>query len=581
MKRIIIVFLVFCGVCFGVDILVPSGKASINLAIEDASTGDNIIVSTFTDTVQITLDAAAVNGKTLTVVADTGATVIVKPEDGWPISGVDEANSGNISFTNITFDTTFAGNARNEAALLPGDIDISFTNCTLIADDEGILAQTNAGDTTNRTITVSGGSITSGRDCVSSADGTVTMTDIAVSCPTGYSALVTSGTLGDLTMDGITGSCGKWLELAGAMSDLEVNNCNINMTNADDTEIGTDLTALGNVRFKDNTLTALRGGIIVTNLIYTGQVYLDGNTITLSAASATGLQVGAEMGVGGQITDWETATAYTIGNVLENYGRVYECVQAHTSGDLADEPRPSGGGAVYEQFWKPFKMRRAIVQNNDITMNAGATAHAMLIAVGPDNSVISANKTTGGNFGGVFKAEGLVIVGNKFEGTKPFSIFSLPSCYVANNTFVCTSGSGITLGDQDPTFTSDNYLVNNIVKQTAAAACMTDDGNTNSDGGDYINYNDYYRSDGGNIVVLSGNRANLIALTAQWLTQSEVFGDVNDQNSLVENPQLDSNYQSQNPDVLLAGKPDVNGNAIPMGGTMIKPTESNARARYR
>lgn len=67
-------------------------------------------------------------------------------------------------------------------------------------------------------------------------------------------------------------------------------------------------------------------------------------------------------------------------------------------------------------------------------------------------------------------------------------------------------------------------------------------------------------------------------LLAFWATVTG-FPNQNDQNSLFVDPQLDSNYRPQNPQVINGGKSDANGNSTSIGAIMLF-LDSGFRGRY-
>ena len=169
------------------------------------------------------------------------------------------------------------------------------------------------------------------------------------------------------------------------------------------------------------------------------------------------------------------------------------------------------------------------------------------------------------------------------------------NCTVSNNTCFArgTAGTGSACfkwsngKDTTPEYPTKGMIWNNIfyAEPGTAARCVTivdsDTPDLSTSANEmFLDYNCLY----GDVLFRdTPNDTNYTTLTTVqgYWDSFEGWSKANELNSLNEDPQLDSNYQSQNPDILLAGRPDINGNAIPMGGTMIKPTESNARARYR
>jgi hypothetical protein len=493
---------------------------------------------------QVSLRATTSTTKNLTIHGNSSGETQVKIQPSgtsWPVLTLNEDEAGTITFQTAE-DCTFSG-ATNDVKGTSGtnttDRQVTLTDCTMI---------------------------TATGDLVDIVDGHVAMSNCTVDTLTGRYVVDLSGALGNVTLDGLTGTPARLLDLSGTMLDLTVDNCNIETTDSGGSSIvvGDNLTALGNVRIKDNIFTFIPAGIIIDSTLMTGFSFISGNTVNVSApiAGGSGIQVGVEFS---DVTDWASGQGYVVDDVRDANGRVYICHQANTS-TASDEP---GVGANWKQYWEPFKLRRPIIQDNNITMGT-ATAHTIFVGVGADNAVVICNKASGGNFQGVSKAEGTVWVGNILDGEKPLSFFSLPSNFIMNNTLRSTTASPcFVLGDQAGTYTSDNYAINNIVAQEAAAVCFSDDGNP-SDGDDYLNHSDLFRLDGSNIALLGGaSRADLTALQAQWAVQSDILGDVNDQNSISENPQFTSpdtgDYTPTNPDVLKGGKPDAGSNETVLG----------------
>src|SRR4030042_3746824 len=76
----------------------------------------------------------------------------------------------------------------------------------------------------------------------------------------------------------------------------------------------------------------------------TGPTGPTGSTGETGATGSTG-ETGTEYEWKGA---WVTLTVYALNDCVENNGNGYVCVEAHTSGDLDDEP---GVGAVWIDYW--------------------------------------------------------------------------------------------------------------------------------------------------------------------------------------------------------------------------------------
>ena len=517
------------------DILVPSEQASINAAIDAANTGDNIIVSTITDTVQIYLSAASVNGKTLTVVADTGATVIVKPTSGWPILGQDIANTGNVSFTDITFDT--ADTTRDETVSLTGDIDLTFTRCTFNAQDQCLQAPTGT-DAINRNFTFTDCelNVSETGDCIDITDcASLTVSDCTLTGVATYANFDLNGTCGDISISNCEGTGGRMIEFDGAFSDIYIDNYNGTFTqdvSGNYVNIDSGVTTVGEVRVTNCNLSLPRGGVKVESSVITGKTYIANNDITVTSA-ATGdspaVQVGFEYSTQ---TQWELLQNNTVGQIRKNDGVIYICHQAIASATAASEP---GTGADWKQYWEEFSTKRAIIENNTLAYSTPDQAHALFVGYGPDNTLIKGNTVSGGNWQIVSKANGCVIIENICDGIKTCLIAAGDSNTVLNNVFRATSDYAFIFSSQDSLkYTSDNYVANNLMSISSVNVVWSDENNP-TDGGDFVDRNVYYRSDGGDIVRLGGENRTLSELVIQWAAQSTLYGDINDQNSSVQN----------------------------------------------
>jgi hypothetical protein len=311
------------------------------------------------------------------------------------------------------------------------------------------------------------------------------------------------------------------------------------------------------ILFDTCTMTSNLAGINIKNILNEqGKVDIRNCTIH-SNGDGTALLFGDDYN---SLMDWSAGAAYTEGVIRTNDGYTFVCTSSHTSNN-ANEPRV---GAEWRTVWKMAKGPHVKLINNVVSKSANATGHMILIGEGCTNAEISGNFVRTGtrkhilDYGLVNKGEASYIHHNTLYGARPLFLGLKNHNIVENNTVYSTYSTALRLGDDqgsgDGVFTNQNRIINNIFYATQSY-CLSFTDNT-VDNCDEIDYNCYFRSDGGAIFFMNNTALNTLSeVRDTWPFFSFLYGQNNDQHSIVVNPSFDSNYQPQNIQLKNAGSP--------------------------
>lgn len=540
MKKMIVLFMLLVGVCFGATYYVdPTGTddgghgtapgtdawATVLYAIETGCDNSeahtvNVAAGTYTEAFQ---GINTLTGKDITVVGASAATTIIQGTLNYGFL-LDNAglNTGSLEFQDVTLQTTNAGSSylfRLTSAVT--DLDLIFTDCIISphADNTSLrfmLCDAAAGATT-RNITCSGCTITTKGDtymCSLTDMGNLIFHDNTIS-------LVS------------TAASQAWL-CAATQKIIRITNNTITSTATGYILQLTTNTSLTSVEFGSNTTSG--GGSVVGILPVSGTsppVYMYNNTMTGFLGYAAFLGVN---------TDSPELAA------VDNMGYVY-------------------------------------VANNYATKSASGTAgHGLLIGKGIVAGLVSGNYIdvsayAAGEYAVVSKADNVTFKNNICVGDKALTLKGSQNCSYVNNTCVGDGDYCLSIV-VDPASAPNpekdnvgNYLVNNIFYAVGATYNWRI-----SDTGAYDTITDYNCYYGGTNLFYTADGDKTLATMATWWAANGTYyiNTSNESHSLNIDPGLNTaTYKPGNSNVTSGGMPDASGNTTPIGSIAVSSKQSS------
>ena len=587
MKRMILVFLMLCGVGFGADTtyyvnpdVAPGGSGTSAIDPIDTVNGAIVLAQADADTSHtIYLMAGTYNEDQGTGgIWSLGADDIIFTPYNSNVNlvlsnaaeGIYSRNNATWIFesngSNILTITTAANRFLYQRFYIDGENQVKFNNCVINHTGTGnfVYGDLNAGGSLRETH-FNGCTVTtaSASGCLLYDMAEISVKNSSITASAAVHLFSLFGTIPTFKVENNT-------KLEASNTGLM---CKISETTVD---------SMANFIWRGNTdCKAGKHGVHVkTHLVE--NVDISGNTFVVTASS--GQEIG--VGVGYEYSDqtaWAANGSYTVGQLRANEGTgeigIFECVTAHT--DVAGDKEP-GTSSIWRQYWKFLTISGNInVSNNNISYTTEDDSHAVFLGYGANNADVYGNFATGGNYQFVIKSESNNVRGNIGIGANPFSIFAGRYNKVVNNTGYATSGNAFVRGNQTAgRATYGNQIYNNIfVQDNSAGFAHSDESNPDITGQtDYVDYNCFFKTTGTGPFALNGVKNTFALYQAEWATVSAMFPD-NDENSLYEDPQLDANYVPQNPAVKTGGKPDINGNPTPMGAISV-PSTTGKRSIY-
>lgn len=514
MKRMIILFLLLAGWCAGADY-------SVYIDSDDGSDGTWAAMQVEGTPCQ-TIDAALVASRANLSAGDT----LYLNLDGSATAAYDNLNMSNAAYLGRNYVVQKWDGRAGDPVINEGDTYIFFTNTT------GEPASITFDDIDLTCVKTSG----FGFD-VTAGDPNVTFTNCEIVCDSGAGWMImgSTGVAKSIIYSGCTVSCsqsdlmrihgadtlalsnstftvgdgaGDWFLSWGGgdrtVNEVTIDGCVITSHTADAISTAGDgnLTSCKYLKITDSTITTTNGGSGIVLGQSIGKTLVSGCKIN---AYAAGFLVGSDV----------TPYSISISNVI--------CI----------------GNSIISQ----------------------GNGHCLALLDGANYGYYASNYVYGGNWVLPLKGIGNVIKNNVIVG--PYGIqlndtYDDEDCYanqIIGNVIYATSGNGAVImhltgtGGTDGRV-RDNIIIDNIIHGGEASYAVTDDA-SDIHGNNYFDYNCYYTGTSG-LFLLNSNTPStsdtITELKAAWdgWTDDGEFdmAYANDRNSIVANPQLDSNYKA-------------------------------------
>ena len=532
MRYMILVFLVMCGVCFGVD-------RYINWDSGNDTTGDGTIGTPWKTF------SKAYSG------SDSGDTVFVQPND----------NPSSDPYVEATFLITSLNKsiAYEGASIDAADVVFKGTSGqTYFIRFEGNDTAATSLSFKNMTLTDDGQNVAM-RSASSKIHPTnVTLNNVVLnSTATSFRSDVGNGTSSepDITIVNSTINAGTEAVLLEGADIVTITDTTINAVNSHGLRLKS---AIGTVNISNYIFNASAGsgGSAIIGDTLTSLDYLIGRGLTFSVNGSAGTG-----GSGIRIEDF--AANILLDNIV--------IVNSATTGNVSGVGIHVGKDAPTNANPLGF----VSILNATITYTGDVTSHGLLAGSGCDygryeNITVDTRKIESSvGIGLVIKGAGNLFDGIICRSQRPLYLKGGERNKFINSLYYAyyitddkASNSTVSLITDVGELPSNNIIENCILFAEAGVDVVVYD----ADGIDHNNLFDYnclYGAD--NIAWLDGGViADISALRTKWNVYS-VLGDENDLNSLEVNPLLDSNDKPQNPQVIHGGRPDVNGNKTSMG----------------
>jgi hypothetical protein len=298
---------------------------------------------------------------------------------------------------------------------------------------------------------------------------------------------------------------------------------NSNAISASETATVTNLSII------DSTIQGGRRGLISQRWaknILLDNVDFTSTQITVGDDAGPSLVCGYEWD---QNADWATGQAYSIGDLKQSVGTLWECHQAVGSSAATEEP---GVGATYKQFWALYTGINLVARNCSFTIDDVGAAHACGIFYGV-NAVLIGCTASGGDSQFVVKGENAVICYCSATGANPCSVKGADSSRVFNNYFRATSGFALGVNDQDGFYPVKQRIFNNILIGTGGGIPFTNNNNPTPDL--FADNNIFWNETGTQLAALgfAGNQTSIAEIQAYY--EDYVF-PTNEANGLEQDP---------------------------------------------
>jgi len=472
--------------------------ATIQYALSQMATGDTVQVADATYNepryAYLYLGLLADNGKTLNIVGESKAgTIIAK----YAYAPADRTTATIYNFSNLTIAPAGSGNHTLRWDANITKVNVNFVGCNVY-----------------QTSHATKGSLVSMVNSTGTPDRSVSFDDCDLYCPgASYPMFSITDVLNFTLKNSRVHSCfEECVKIAGDVGSITISNNEITGTgtNCDLAPLGSLNSVSGTIWIYGNTATGLRNGIqVIIATTPTIPIVVVDNDI-----SCTNTVAGFIYSFGSDNTPDETAVYIT---------------------------------AMYSQLYFAGNKGRNIGSN---------ACHAALIGGDVIGASVIGNDLHGTDYGLVAKGSRLHILYNKIQGVNTLYLSGSTGSLVRYNSCKATAGYALSWGNNSGQGTA-RLPKNNIVEYNifdASASTGTTVGAITLGGviadtyGQIINRNVYVNGTAG-LVKFNGTAYPTFAALHAAQTYHDMVGNNNDADSLIVNPQLDSEFRVHNSDL--------------------------------